>query len=58
MKLETIRDINLKRKNAISFLLNNPGLPSNIIDLCLIYIDALANEKDLMITLQENELLG
>lgn len=58
MKLETIREINLRRKTVISFLLNNPGLPSNVIDLCLIYIDALANERDLMITLQEDELPG
>jgi hypothetical protein len=53
MELEDIIEVNLKRKNAIQFLLNNPGLPSNVIDLCLVYIDALADEKDLIIAALE-----
>jgi hypothetical protein len=53
MKPEDLIDINLKRKNAILFLLNNPSLPSNVIDLCLVYIDALADEKNLIITALE-----
>ena len=57
MKTETIWDIGIKRKNAISFLLYNPGMPSDIINLCLDYIDALANEQDILIRQHETASL-
>ena len=55
METNLILNITLKRKKIISFLLNTPNLPSNIINLCLGCIDALAVERDLLIKHKDQE---
>ena len=49
----TICEITLKRKMVISFLLSNPNLSHNNINIFLDYIDALTNEQDFLIKQQE-----